>query len=179
MASYTDSKVRRKKFVKEYQKDLNGTKAAARAGFKSPRTKGSQLLAEPGVRKEIAEDLNQKLAKHDITAERVLKEIAAMAFVDIAGAFDENGHLLPIHQIPEVTRRAIQSISTYKDFTEGVEIGETVKVTWNDKLKANELLMKYFKLLLPETREVNVNVTLESLIAPTIDITPDEEDEDV
>lgn len=45
-----------------------------------------------------------------LTVERVLQEYACLVSLDISTAFDENGQLLPIHQIPEVTRRAIAGI---------------------------------------------------------------------
>lgn len=44
---------RQKRFILEYLKDLNATKAAERAGYKHPQVQGSQLLAKPRIKAEI------------------------------------------------------------------------------------------------------------------------------
>ena len=53
----------------------------------------------------------------------VLGELLRLARVDIAGAFDKNGKLKPIHEIPEDVRRAIC----------GVEVDELFEGTGRDR----------------------------------------------
>lgn len=84
----TDKKLTPKQaaFVQEYLIDLNATQAAIRAGY-SERTAekiGSENLKKPEVRAAIDSAKDKRSERTEITAERVLKEIAAMAFYDPA-----------------------------------------------------------------------------------------------
>ena len=51
---------RQNKFILEYLKDLNATKAAERAGYKHPHVQGSQLLAKPKIKTEIDSELKAR-----------------------------------------------------------------------------------------------------------------------
>ncbi len=76
---------RQKLFVKEYLKDLNATQAAIRAGY-SERTAGSlgqRLLKNVEIQKAIQKAMKKRERNTEITAERVLKEIATIAFAPI------------------------------------------------------------------------------------------------
>lgn len=80
-------------FVREYLVDLNATQAAIRCGYseKSAETQGSRLYRNGEVRAAIDEALAKRAEKTGITAERVLSEIANMAFYDIADLMIEIG----------------------------------------------------------------------------------------
>lgn len=70
------------RFCKEYIVDYNATRAAIKAGFskKSARSKASQLLTKVNIQKYI-ESLQQPIVDDlKISAERVLREIADLAF---------------------------------------------------------------------------------------------------
>ena len=72
-------------FVAEYLKDLNATQAAIRAGYseKTAHSQGPRLLEDAGVKSAIAAAAEKRAEKLEITAERVLAEIANMAFYDV------------------------------------------------------------------------------------------------
>lgn len=77
---------KQRRFVEEYLLDMNATQAAVRAGY-SQRTaneQGAQLLANPKVREVIDAAKIKRSEKTEIDAQRVLEEIAAMAFYDPA-----------------------------------------------------------------------------------------------
>jgi phage terminase small subunit len=68
---------KQKKFVKEYQKDLNGTQAAKRAGY-SKKTAGaisSENLQKPQIVEAINKDIDKTLEKLGISAEWILSGI--------------------------------------------------------------------------------------------------------
>lgn len=135
-------------FCQEYLKDMNGTAAAKRAGY-SKRTaaeQACQILATPKIQERVNELKAARLERVQIDADWVLKRIAAIADVDIAKAYDKGGQFLPIKEMPEDLRKTITGIDVYKDFTEGVEVGETRKIKLADKLKALELLGRHIKL---------------------------------
>lgn len=149
----TDKQVR---FVEEYPIDCNATRAAIRAGYskKTANEQAARLLANVSIRAAIDSGLAKRTEAVEVTVERVLKEIVRMAWVDIGEAYDENGSLKPIHEIPEDVRRAIVAIEVDEIWEwEGsgedrkrVQIGETKKVKFADKRGSNELLGKYLKM---------------------------------
>ena len=87
----------------------------------------------------------------ELTADDVLREIMKIAFVDIGRAFDENGNLLNIADIPVDVRKAIAGVDVYDEFSGSGEdrerIGQTKKVKFWDKNKSMEMLAKHLKLL--------------------------------
>lgn len=70
------------RFVQEYLIDLNATQAAIRAGYsaKTARQIGYQLLTKLHIQNAIAEAQAKAAEKLEITRERVLPEIADIAF---------------------------------------------------------------------------------------------------
>ena len=80
-------------FVREYLLDLNATKAAIRAGYseRSAENQGARLIGNDEVRAAIDAAKVKRSEKTEITAERVLAEIARMAFYDPADIMREIG----------------------------------------------------------------------------------------
>ncbi|RWA97331.1 terminase small subunit [Mesorhizobium sp.] len=72
------------RFVREYLIDLNATQAAIRTGYseKGADTAGPRLLENPEIIAAIDAAKIERSEKTEITAERVLKEIATMALYD-------------------------------------------------------------------------------------------------
>lgn len=77
---------KQKRFADEYLIDLNATQAAIRAGYSKGTAdkQGPRLLSDPGVKAAIDAAKIRRTEKTEIDAERVLEEIAAMAFYDPA-----------------------------------------------------------------------------------------------
>ncbi|BAQ92534.1 terminase small subunit [uncultured Mediterranean phage uvMED] len=71
-----------KAFCLEYIKDLNGTQAAIRAGYSKNCARGtaSTLLTYPNIKAKISELMKDREKKTKITAERVVEELAKIAF---------------------------------------------------------------------------------------------------
>jgi len=128
-------------FVLEYLKDLNATKAAIRAGYspKCAHSRGSKLMSTPEVRAEIQKAMDKRARKLELTTERVLEEIAAIAFANPADliGIGEDGELKPLQGISADTWRAL-----------GVsEIGpDGIKLRQQDKLKALDMAAKHLRL---------------------------------
>ena len=76
---------RQKRFVQEYLVDLNGKRAAMRAGFSGKKADacGARLTRDPAVRKAVEEAMAARSRRTQITADRVLREYARIAFADI------------------------------------------------------------------------------------------------
>ncbi|MBO8161322.1 MAG: terminase small subunit [Thermosipho sp. (in: Bacteria)] len=78
-------------FVKEYVVDFNGTRAAKAAGYskRTAESMASSLLRNPKVQKAIQAEIEKKAKRTEITADRVLKELAKIAFSDISDIYEE------------------------------------------------------------------------------------------
>lgn len=131
---------KQKRFVEEYLIDLNATAAAWRAGYKNPEI-GRQLLAKNNVKKAIEEALAKRSARTEITQDRVLKELARIAFLDPRKVFKWGPGgvtLLPSEGLTEDEAAAVCEVSqTFSD------TGGSMKGKLLDKLKALELLGKH------------------------------------
>jgi phage terminase small subunit len=140
------------KFVVEYLVDLVAKAAAERAGYEGKNCDviACDLMKKPHIRREINKQLEARRKRTLITADRVLCEIYDMAFADIAEAFDENGNLKNVHEMPEHIRRCISSIEIFEEFSKDKEkefLGYTKKIRFSDKIKNLELLATHLKLL--------------------------------
>ena len=147
---------RRERFAIEYIKDLNVTEAAKRAGA-SPRSAhvtGSRWLKNAKVQQKIQE--LQKRAEDEavVCAADVIRELARIALCDIREAFNDDGTLKPIKDMPANVRRAISGFDVDESADMGLD-GKVVKVLrkqtkkvrfWN-KGDALNTLAKHFHLL--------------------------------
>lgn len=131
---------RQERFVDEYLVDHNATAAAKRAGYseKTARSQGQRLLTNVDIQAAIQKRQARLRGKLEITQERVLEELAAIAFANGAdfATVNQNGivRITPTSELPDEKRKAIASIK------EG-QYGTEVKL--HDKVKALELLAKY------------------------------------
>jgi phage terminase small subunit len=114
---------RQARFIEQYLIDGNGKKAATRAGYskKTAESQASRLLRNAKVKAEIQHRRDKMAAKAEVSAERVIDEIACVAFfdpadivrvVDVRCAAD-------IGKLPARVRRAIGG---WKWTKEGFEI---------------------------------------------------------
>lgn len=122
--------VRYNTFVTHYLETLDCAEAAKVAGWAgknaaSQKAIGGNLLRNPYIRTMIEQQYRAIIAKTGATVERVWQEIAGIAFLDPAEAFDESGNPRPIPEIPEHVRRAIAGrkkvVKTFGEDGESVE----------------------------------------------------------
>lgn len=156
-------------FIGEYLKDLNGTQAAIRAGYSAhtAESQAARLLGNVKVRTVLDEALKRRAARTEVKADDILRELARVALTDIGQAFDDEGRLRPLKDIPEDVRRAIAGIEVEELYEwenkERVNIGRVRKVKFWDKTRGLELLGKHFKLY-TEKIEHSGSLTLEQLV---------------
>ncbi len=142
-------KAKQEVFCQEYLKDLNATQAVIRAGYASANAHvtGPKMLANVGIAARIQELMNKRAKKVEVTSDFVLMELLKLAKADLSKAYDEKGNLLPIHEIPEETRKAIAGIKVFEEFEgfgkERVKVGEVRELKFWDKTKSLELLGKH------------------------------------
>ena len=141
MAKLTE---KQKRFIAEYIVSLNATQAALKAGYskKTAAYIGAENLRKPQLQAEIQKRIEKIHNKTEITQEKVLAEIAAIAFAngaDFAKIVRGNGVVFtPTDELPPDKLPAIASI---EENTAGL------RVRLHDKARALELLCKYLGLL--------------------------------
>ncbi len=72
-------------FVQEYLIDLNATQAAKRAGYSEDTAQqiGSENLSKPVIQEAIQQAMTERAARTEITADKVLQEIAKLGFANM------------------------------------------------------------------------------------------------
>jgi phage terminase small subunit len=114
------------------------------------------------IAKYIQEAFNKRSKNTEITAERVLEEIARLAFVNAKELFDAEGNLKPIHELPDEVTRSISGIDIgeVKIFRDEdgkpEELHRVKKVKFWDKRGSLELLARNLKLLTDKVERTDV-----------------------
>src|SRR5262245_11612829 len=84
-----------RRFCSEYVIDRNATRAYQAAfpgtAYSTARSEGARLLANPSIRGEVDAAAVGHARRCGISARRVLRELAAVAFFDPADVFEANG----------------------------------------------------------------------------------------
>lgn len=141
------------RFVAEYLANgLNASKAAVSAGYakKSASVEGTRLLANAKVAAAVAKKTAKTMDKLEITAERVLGEIAKLAFFDPRKLFEADGSPKPIHELDDNTAASVAGLEVNELFEgEGDQkhaYGLVKKIKIADKGINLERLGKHLKL---------------------------------
>jgi phage terminase small subunit len=145
MAKSGDLTDQQERFCREYLVDRHGTNAAIRAGYSEAHAAvtASKLLATPKIAEWIAAATEKRNARITLTPARVLEELARLALADVGQAFNPDGTLKPIHEIPEDVRRCLSGLEVRQD-----DKGATItKAKFVDKAKGLELTMKHLGML--------------------------------
>ncbi len=131
---------KQKRFIEEYLVDLNATQAAIRSGYSPDTAKsiGSENLTKPDIQARIAKAMAERSRRTGVNADRVVMELAKIAFVNASDVIDADTATLKPDATPEDTA-AIQSVKVKTFGEDGLE--REIKMA--DKLKALELLGKH------------------------------------
>lgn len=140
-------------FVDEFIVDLNGTQAAIRARYseKTARQQASNLLTKVYIQDAIAEARLKQQNRTQITADRVLLEVARLAMYDPRKFFNNEGEPLGIHELDDDTAAALagmEVIEQYENIGDGKRefTGYLKKYKLADKGPNLERLMKHLGL---------------------------------
>lgn len=157
MAKLTE---KQKRFVQEYLVDLNATAAAKRAGYseKSASRIAVELLNKTQVSAEIQKQQAKRQKRVEITQEKVLEELAAIAFANGAdfATVNQNGivRITPTSELPDEKRKAIASIK------EG-QYGTEVKVHDTLIIKGRKTIDQVPALLRKQVEEILADLEVE------------------
>lgn len=133
---------KQQRFVDEYLIDLNATQAAIRTGYsaKTADVQGSRLLANVKVQQAISVAMAERSKRTGVNQDRVVLELAKMAFVKMTDVVDSNGRIKADASDDDLS--CIESVK-YKssDTDTGSSVEREVKIA--SKIKSLELLGKH------------------------------------
>ena len=130
-------------FVAEYLVDLNATQAAIRAGY-SERTAyriGAELLHKTSVAEAIAAGQAKRAQRVEITADRVVSELAKIAFADPRDLMEWGPDGVKLKASADLTEEQAASVAEVSETT--TKDGGSLKLKKHDKVKALELLGRH------------------------------------
>lgn len=154
---------RQRRFADEYLIDLNAEQAAIRAGYSERYARGNahKLVANSGISEYIKKRMDDRIARTEITQDRVLRELAIIAFSNAAdyasiiekdAMVDVNGVTVPLEDADgnPIKYRTVEPVLT-EDLTEEQKRALAVikkgrdgfEVKPYDKVRALELLGKH------------------------------------
>lgn len=131
-------------FVREYLIDLNASAAYRRAGYSSGNADvlGPRLLGNDGIQAAVSQAVAARSKRTEVTADRVLQELARIAFLDVAQLLNDDGSIRRIQDMPEDARRALAGLEVVEiGGGEGLALAKKAKL--GDKTRALELLGKH------------------------------------
>ncbi len=131
---------RQQKFVQEYQIDQVATQAAIRAGYSAgtAHVQGSRLLSNVKVREAIAKAQAKAAAKVEVTVERVVNELAKIAFANMQDYMAATPGGDPYLDFSKLTRDQAAALAevTVEDFVDGR--GEDARAVKRVKFKLHD-----------------------------------------
>lgn len=136
-------------FATEYVVDYNATQAAIRAGYseKTAYSQGQRLLSNVEIQVAIKDLEAAAAARSAITKDKVIRELARVAFFDPRKLYHDDGKPVGLDSLDDDTAAALASVDMFEEYDydgdSRVLIGYTKKYKWADKLRALEMLGKH------------------------------------
>jgi phage terminase small subunit len=155
--------------------EMNATRAYMAAypkcGQEAARRNASRLLTRADVEAYLNEGRLKRQERTQITQDRIVQELMALALVDPLDLFEPDGSLKRITEMPEAARRSIIGIEVAELFAgQGEEkhaFGILKKIKLSPKQGPLELLGKHVGMW-PSKVSVDVGETLERLIVESM-----------
>lgn len=119
------------KFIDEYLIDLNATQAAIRAGYseKTARQIGQNLLTKVDIQESIQARMEERQKRTHITQDKVLNEIAAVAFANATDLVKVQDGIVCIKDTDTLEENVKKAIVGIKEGRNGIEINMANKVS--------------------------------------------------
>lgn len=158
-------------FIAEYLKDGNATRAAKAAGYSEDTAHaiGWENLRKPEIAEEIAKRQNNRLQRLEVDADKVLQELAKLAFFDPRNFYRPDGSLKDPQELDDITAMALagwEVEQAYEHFGKGQAkpSGDLKKIKMVDKGQNLERLGRHLKLFTDKV-ELGADDSLANAIA--------------
>lgn len=154
---------KQQRFVDEYLNSLNATQAAIKAGYskKTARSVGSENLSKPDIAAAIQEAMKNRQERTFITQDRVLQELARIAFFDPRKLLDDDGNPIPLSNLDDDTAAAVAGVDLMEEYEghgkDRVFIGYTKKFKLADKNTALSNAMRHLGMFVDKSEITGKN----------------------
>jgi phage terminase small subunit len=137
---------RLKRFVEEYLVDLNAAAAARRCGYppKTAAARGCKLLYRKDVRAAVREAMAARAERTQITADRVLRELARIGFSDLRRVSEWGPKGVTLKSSAEVSDDAAAAVAWVS--VGGRKGTHAQRIRLHDKHRALTLLARHLGL---------------------------------
>jgi phage terminase small subunit len=144
---------RQELFCREYVIDRNGTAAAIRAGYSraAAAQQACRLLTKAKIKARIADLLNESAARQEATLDKVMSELAHIAFSNMSDFSSWGANsvtLIPSKELSEEKLRAVESVAE----TSSKNGDPQLRIRLHSKLRALELLLRIHEMKEIEAR---------------------------
>lgn len=131
---------KKQRFVEEYLVDLNATQAAIRAGYsaKTAASQGERLLRNVEIQAAIQAAMKARQERTEITQDRVLAELAKIAFGDQRAVMEWGPSGVKLRDSKSLTDAEAAIVSEVSESVTAA--GGTLKLKTHDKVGALKLL---------------------------------------
>ena len=102
------------------------------------------MLKDNKIKVRIEDLKKETYQRNKTTIDEVLSIASDMARFDISEAFEDDGSLKPVKDMPKALRMAISGIDINELTSGGIKIGEVKKVKFTDRSKSIDMFMKHF-----------------------------------
>ena len=133
-------------FCQFYVEMRHGTNAAIAAGYSkaAARQQAALLLTKTNINTRIFQIRSEQMADVEISAKRVLNEMAAIAFSSLHDVSDYNKGVMTLHDFSELSRQELAAVQSVKIIHS--KEGTNIHFQLYDKQKALEMLGRYLAL---------------------------------
>lgn len=148
---------KQKRFCEEYLIDLNATQAAIRAGYSenTARQVGCENLSKPNIQEKVRELMDSRSGRTQITADRVLQEVAALAFTNMTDLVrSTSGQSIKLEDVKDLPVNVQAAIKKIKTGQYGLE------VELHNKDAALDKLMRHLGLYEKDNEQSKASVHL-------------------
>jgi phage terminase small subunit len=160
-------------FVEEYLVDLNGKRAAIRAGYsaKAAEVQASRLLRNANVQQALHAAIQARSRRTEVTADRVVTELAKIAFANMRDYSPRPGETLDLHRLDQDRTAAIEEITIDEAVDTAGVVHRRTRLKLHDKLAALTNLARHLGMF------VDRQVAENSIEYKVMRMTPAERDE--
>ena len=139
---------RQSRFVEEYLVDLNGKQAAIRCGYSkaTAEAQASRLLRNVQGRVALENAMKARSKRTEVTADRVLNELARIAFSNMRDYWPREGGTLDLLRLDEDRTGAIKEITIDEKVDRAGVLHRRTHLKLHDKLGALTSLARHLGL---------------------------------
>ena len=159
--------VRQERFKNNLLQGMDQTTAYENAGYKargrSAEAAASRLLSNVKFRGEYEKANDMAAERAEVTRARILEEYAKIAFLDPRQFFDEDGNLIPVHDLDKDVSAALGGMDVVRKFYTSGTKDVIKKIKFLDKKGALDSLARIMGMF-----KDKVNVRLEAEVINAI-----------